>query len=473
MSDKDSNDAADESEVVAGVTAEPQAHVEEMATELGLDADEVHDQFGHDDEIEAGVAAAGEGSAVVSAVAEAGEDGGDRRAAAAYGGWAYLTFLFALFLALALIAYACDDDDSSADSSLDAPVTTTTEAATSALTPVELEFSVDGDQVTLRGAVPDEGARAQLVELAIARYGDENVVDELTIDPGTTFTDGTVSVVGTTVVGDDGPEGLQADVTLALELTGSAFDVSFEEIELTPIDVEAAVATASVTLSGVVPDQETVDGMVVAAAGIWGPTNVDGSGLMVDPLYTMAGGTVRITGTSDAGDTRVAEFAAVVGSAYGVTVDNQSEVDTSSDALARLEERLREALAANPINFATGSAEIDPSSDAILEEVAAVINATPGVPVEVVGHTDDQGAAEANQELSEARAQAVVDRLVELGVDADRLTARGAGEEEPIAENDTAEGRAQNRRIAFEFEGAGDEDGEEATSDETADEESE
>ena len=87
---------------------------------------------------------------------------------------------------------------------------------------------------------------------------------------------------------------------------------------------------------------------------------------------------------------------------------------------------------------------------------AAAINAAPGISVEVVGHTDDQGAAGANQELSEARAQAVLDRLVELGVDADRLAARGAGEDEPVDDNETAEGRAANRRIAFEFEGAAD-----------------
>lgn len=456
MSDKDSNDAADESEVVAGVTAEPHADLEETATDLGLDADEVREQFGHDDEVAAGVAGADEASPDLSDADE--DDDGDRRAAAAYGGWAYLAFLFALFLALALIAYGCDDDDDASDATIDAPVTTTTETSASALTPVNLEFSIDGDRVTLRGAIPDEGARVQLVELATARYGDGNVVDELTVDPSTTLTDGTVSIVGNTVVGDDGPEGLVADVSAALGLTGVGFDVSFEEIELTPIDVEAAVDTESVTLSGVVPDQATVDGMIEAAVGIWGADNVDGSGLTVDPLYTVAGGTVRITGISDAGDTRVADFAAAAGSAYGVTIDNQSDVDTSSDALARLEERLREQLAANPINFATGSAEIDPSSDAILEDAAAAINAAPGIAVEIVGHTDDQGPAAANQELSEARAQAVLDRLVELGVDADRLTARGAGEDEPIVENDTAEGRAQNRRIAFEFEGAGEEE---------------
>jgi len=465
MSDEDSNDAADEREVAAGATAEPDADVDEAAAAAGLDAEEVKEQFGDDDE--------GDSSVELTEEELEEEEEDDRRAAATYAGWTYLAFLFALFLALALIAYGCDDDDSSADAALDAPVTTTTAADASALTPVELQFLVDGDQVTLVGAVPDEGARAQLIDLAVARYGDGNVVDELTIDATTTLTDGTVSITGSTVVGDDGPEGFQADVSAALGLTGSAFEVSFEEIDLTPIDVEVAVATDTVTLTGVVPDQATVDGMVGAAESVWGTGNVDGSGLTVDPLYTVAGGAIQVTGISDVGDTRVADFAAAAGAAYGVTVDNQSEVDTSGDALGRLEERLRQQLAANPINFATGSADIDPSSDAILEEVAAAMNAAAGVAVDVVGHTDDQGAAGANQELSEDRAQAVVDRLVELGVDADRLTARGAGEDEPIAENDTDEGRAQNRRIAFEFEGASGDDGAGADEDATTEEESE
>jgi OOP family OmpA-OmpF porin len=71
----------------------------------------------------------------------------------------------------------------------------------------------------------------------------------------------------------------------------------------------------------------------------------------------------------------------------------------------------------------------------------------PDPPIEVRGHTDSAGPAGPNQALSEERAAAVVDELVARGVPEDRLTATGAGETEPIAPNDTEEGRARNRRI--------------------------
>ncbi|MFT7597467.1 MAG: OOP family OmpA-OmpF porin [Acidimicrobiales bacterium] len=438
MSENDINDEGESLEVVAG-TAEPDVDIEAAAKEAGLSAEAVAEQFGDD--------------APAAVPVEPDEDG-DRRATAAYAGWAYLAFLFALFLALALLAYGCDSDDD--DSEAVASVTTTIEVAADELTPVALEFVVDGDLVTLNGVVPDAGAQSQLVDLAVARFGDGNVVDALTIDADTTLTDGTLSITGSTIVGDEDPEGLQADVAAALGVSAGDFDVAFEEVELTPIDVEANVATDKVALSGVVPDQATVDGMIEAAEGIWGEGNVDGAGLTVDPLFTLAGGAVRVTGVTDAGDTRVGQFAAAAESAFGVTIANGVEVDSSAEALGRLEARLKEELAADPILFATGSADIDPASDEILVTAAAAINAAPGISVEVVGHTDDQGAAGANQELSEARAQAVLDRLVELGVDADRLAARGAGEDEPVDDNETAEGRAANRRIAFEFEGAAD-----------------
>ena len=73
----------------------------------------------------------------------------------------------------------------------------------------------------------------------------------------------------------------------------------------------------------------------------------------------------------------------------------------------------------------------------------------PAANVEIAGHTDAEGDAAANQALSEKRAQAVVDYLVKAGLPAERFTAVGYGSAQPVASNDTGDGRAQNRRIEF------------------------
>lgn len=101
------------------------------------------------------------------------------------------------------------------------------------------------------------------------------------------------------------------------------------------------------------------------------------------------------------------------------------------------------------INFNTGRATITSSSNAILDEVVAVMQEYPALTVRVEGHTDSQGNDEKNRLLSQSRADAVVAYLVEKGVSGSRLSSIGFGEAAPIADNNTREGRAQNRRVQF------------------------
>jgi len=99
------------------------------------------------------------------------------------------------------------------------------------------------------------------------------------------------------------------------------------------------------------------------------------------------------------------------------------------------------------LNFATNSAEIDPTSKRrLVQEVVPVITQNSGVQLRIDGHTDSRGAAAYNQQLSERRAQSVRDFLISQGVPASRLTARGFGEASPIAPNDTPENLRRNRR---------------------------
>ncbi|HTV24604.1 MAG TPA: OmpA family protein [Polyangiaceae bacterium] len=101
------------------------------------------------------------------------------------------------------------------------------------------------------------------------------------------------------------------------------------------------------------------------------------------------------------------------------------------------------------LEFERKKADLSPSSEQVLERAATLLKQYPGLRVEIVGHTDSRGARELNMELSLLRAQAVKDNLALRGVDPDRLVARGAGPDEPISENETAEGRQKNRRIEF------------------------
>jgi len=100
------------------------------------------------------------------------------------------------------------------------------------------------------------------------------------------------------------------------------------------------------------------------------------------------------------------------------------------------------------VRFATNSAEITSQFDADIRRVADFLKAHPETFVEIAGHTDSTGNAAYNQRLSQQRAEAVADRLIRtLGVDPARVQATGYGEEQPIASNSTAAGRAANRRV--------------------------
>lgn len=103
------------------------------------------------------------------------------------------------------------------------------------------------------------------------------------------------------------------------------------------------------------------------------------------------------------------------------------------------------------IQFATNSAEINRTSLLMLELFAAYLTRNDAIGVHIKGHTDDRGRPEDNQLLSENRAQEVARALEQFGVPSSRLTHEGYGQSMPIASNETAEGRATNRRTEFEI----------------------
>ncbi|WMT88518.1 OmpA family protein [Pelagibacterium sp. 26DY04] len=122
------------------------------------------------------------------------------------------------------------------------------------------------------------------------------------------------------------------------------------------------------------------------------------------------------------------------------------------DQLCR--DRIDDFMAGRSILFASGSARLTAESEESLEGVAEILADCPSAPVYVEGHTDADGGEDANLILSLSRAEAVVFKLTELGIDPQRLYAVGYGASLPVASNETAAGKAANRRIVFSFEDA-------------------
>ena len=99
------------------------------------------------------------------------------------------------------------------------------------------------------------------------------------------------------------------------------------------------------------------------------------------------------------------------------------------------------------INFETGKADIKPESQTIVDQVADMLKSNDSLNVSIEGHTDNVGTAASNKTLSENRAKSVLDAIAARGIEKSRLSAKGWGQEKPIGDNKTEEGKAKNRRV--------------------------
>ncbi|WP_420426572.1 OmpA family protein [Algiphilus sp.] len=101
------------------------------------------------------------------------------------------------------------------------------------------------------------------------------------------------------------------------------------------------------------------------------------------------------------------------------------------------------------LTFEFDTARLTPDARMVVDDITLMLQGQPELTVEIIGHTDSRGPDAYNQKLSEERAIAVRDRLVAQGIDDTRLSLTGRGESQPVASNDTEQGRAANRRVAF------------------------
>lgn len=132
---------------------------------------------------------------------------------------------------------------------------------------------------------------------------------------------------------------------------------------------------------------------------------------------------------------------------YFVTIVERKPLEQVITAEAILAALDKDGFIALYILFDFNKADIKPESQPIIDQIVSLLKQNPELKVNIEGHTDNIGSPETNKTLSQARAQAVVKAIISQDIAIDRLIAIGHGEEKPIADNRTEEGRAKNRRV--------------------------
>ena len=201
------------------------------------------------------------------------------------------------------------------------------------------------------------------------------------------------------------------------------------------------IVIAALALSGCVTDPETGN-RTISKAAIGGVGGAVGGYLLGDLLGGRSDRTEKIVG---------AGIGAVAGAGVGAYMDAQERkmrertAGTGIDVVRQGDELLLRM--PSGITFATNQSTIQPQFQPTLDQVTTTLAEYPKTMIDVLGHTDSDGAEAYNQTLSERRAQSVSSYLGGRGIASVRIATMGYGETRPIASNETPDGKAQNRRV--------------------------
>jgi outer membrane protein OmpA-like peptidoglycan-associated protein len=141
------------------------------------------------------------------------------------------------------------------------------------------------------------------------------------------------------------------------------------------------------------------------------------------------------------------EVASLGGDDYYLTVVLKELMKQDITANDMFEALNRDGRIALYINFDTGKSTIKPESKSIIEQIVQMLKANPDLKLSIEGHTDNVGNPISNKTLSEERAKSVVAAIVDQGIGIESLSPSGYGQDKPIGDNKTEEGRAKNRRV--------------------------
>lgn len=360
-----------------------------------------------------------------------------------------------------------------------------------------MAISHDGARVQVSGQVPSGAARTALVDAIRARFPNLRVTDTLKVAPGapegwqqciiaglaplprltsgkTVLVDNTLKVTGQTSDYGVSKSVPQEVVQAAGQACTAETDIAFTgELKNTLAWRAVRDSRGGVSLEGEVPDDTSRGKLIAAAQRLFRNARVtdkmhispapekpwlDVALNSLDQLALLESGEVSMTG----GDLLIKGFAESQDAArevrenfgrdlpQGFKARDSIEIMTEPQREASAcQEMMRDASARGVIEFSRASADLTQESAQTLNELAEIAGECPSAKIDIEGHTDSEGTDERNQRLSDRRANAVADYLAGRGVARSRMTTVGYGAKQPIADNNTEEGRARNRRIEF------------------------
>jgi OmpA-OmpF porin, OOP family len=349
-------------------------------------------------------------------------------------------------------------------------------------------------RVTLGGSAPLPASKSKLTEAAHAALGNVEVADQMNLSRGAPprfddaalllidqigrLKDGKITISDATVSLSGMARDLGGREAIAENLKNlpEGFSVASNEIKAPPYIFQAYKDPVAVTLTltGHVPDDKVHAALVAAAghkffsekvadnlkASVGAPSGFAAAvGPALGALSRLSTGTlvvsdreVKLSGDAFY-DAAAVQIRAGLGKGFPQGWQFKADISVKPAAApvdaTVCQQLFADLLGKGNIGFQSGQATIDPDSAGLLDRLTETALRCPTANIEVAGHTDADGEDSFNQVLSEKRAQAVVDYLVKAGLPADRFTATGHGSTEPVASNDTDEGKAQNRRIEF------------------------
>jgi OmpA-OmpF porin, OOP family len=349
-------------------------------------------------------------------------------------------------------------------------------------------------RVTLGGSAPLPASKGKLLEAARATLGGVEVADQMNLARGAPARfDGAALLLidqigklkdGKIAISDNkiSLSGMARDlggreaIAAALKNLPEGFSVAANDIKAPPYIFQAYKDPVAVTLTltGYVPDNNVHAAIIAAAerkffsekvvdnlkASVGAPSGFVGAVVpALGELSRLSTGTlvvsdreVKLSGDAlyDAAANQIrGGLAKDFPQGFQLKADISVKPPSAPVDATVCQQLFSELLAKGKIRFESGRADIVPDSAGLLDRLIETALRCPTANIEIAGHTDADGDDASNKTLSEKRAQSVADYLVKAGLPADRFTAVGYGSAQPVAANDTDEGKAQNRRIEF------------------------